>query len=114
MENDIRDNGKRTEVSEDEEKEKKVSSVKKKRKQRRVCDEDEEEEEQAGPSSQMTPGQSRKSKKVCFCKLPATDLYFGKYYCTLNNHINSTLLYKLFTLNIRVIIIQNIHCSVSK
>lgn len=91
LENDIKENGKRTEASEDEVKEKKASLVKKKRKQRSVCD----EEEQAGPSSQMTTGQgkSRKSKKICFCRLSSADLYFCKYDCTLHNHILYYIVY---------------------
>ncbi|XP_026212392.1 nuclear body protein SP140-like [Anabas testudineus] len=53
---------------EEEEEEEELKSVKKKRKQRRqsVCDDDEEEEEQPGPSSLLTPGQRKKSKKICF------------------------------------------------
>lgn len=107
-ENDIKDKEKRKELSDDEKGEKKANIVEKKRKQRSVCDD--EEEEQAGPSSPVTPGQSKKSKKVCFCKLLATDVYFCKYYCILHDHIYSTLLSEvsllsLFTLNIRIIFV---------
>lgn len=74
VEKEEKDKGKRKELSEHEEGEKKKeNSAKKKRKQRRksVCD---EEEEQAGPSSPVTPGQRKKSKKICLCKLLATDV----------------------------------------
>lgn len=70
VEKEETDEGNRTEPSEDEEEEEKqANSAKRKRhlRSRSVCD---EEEEQAGPSSQLTPGQRKRSKKICFCKSP--------------------------------------------
>ncbi|XP_040917672.1 nuclear body protein SP140-like protein isoform X2 [Toxotes jaculatrix] len=60
--------GKRKELPEDEEEEEEqVRSVKKKKRKQRsrsMCDDD--EEQQPGPSSQLTPGRGKKSKKICF------------------------------------------------
>ncbi|XP_045930106.1 nuclear body protein SP140 isoform X3 [Micropterus dolomieu] len=79
------DEGEWKELSEDEEgEEKKANSVKKKRKLRSssVCYED----EQAGPSSQLTPGQRKKSKRIRF----SSPLKKGE-----NNAIWNWPLYKL-------------------
>ena len=62
------DTDKRKELSEDEKKEEdQIKSVKKrkKRKNRSMCS---DEEEQPGPSSGLTEGQRKKSRKICFCK----------------------------------------------
>lgn len=58
------DKGKRKELSkEDKEDKKNAKSVKKRRKLSSVSD---DEDEQPGPSTQLTPGQKKKSKKISF------------------------------------------------
>ncbi|XP_056256950.1 nuclear body protein SP140-like protein isoform X1 [Seriola aureovittata] len=63
LEKEETDDRKRKKLSEEEEEQ--VKSTKKKRnlRSRSACD---DEELQPGPSSQLTPGQKKKSKKICF------------------------------------------------